>query len=179
MKLIKSRESGGCPVLSASLFSLVEEHELCVLPRPRLLQSANQCSSSDLSKVTVNYMYVISGRTALYVKKMCCVGEMVINGPSYAFRVHYSDRSTQYNFGCTLPPPPNPWPNFLYLHAVFRKIWPNNRLALRHLCPPPPRKSCIRPCIELNTLTLNFHQCILFSLRCHSKLIANKNWQPS
>ena len=70
----KESDSGGSPVPSASLFSLVEEHELCVLSRLRLLQSANQCSSSDLSKVTVNYMYVISGRTALYVKK-CAVWE--------------------------------------------------------------------------------------------------------
>ena len=71
-----SKESGErrSPVPSASLFSLVEEHELCVLSRLRLLQSGNQCSSSDLSKVTVNYMYVISGRTALYVKK-CAVWE--------------------------------------------------------------------------------------------------------
>ena len=70
----KESESGGPPVPSASLFSLAEEHELCVLSRLRLFQSANQCSSSDLSKVTVNYMYVISTRTALYVKK-CAVRE--------------------------------------------------------------------------------------------------------
>ena len=93
----KESESGGPPVPSASLFSLVEEHELCVLSRLWLLQSGNQCWSSDLSKVTVNYMCVTSIRMALYVKKCAVRG----NSPEMG-QVLVSRTSTFFYFICTL-----------------------------------------------------------------------------